>query len=146
MTPSCCAGRASDFEGGPRTMIATSAFFSQWFVQPEKFARDHPDDWRFNIHETHSDVVTSMPPNVTLLASSEFTYCEVMSYHDFVLGLQGHPEFTAEFQTALIEYRLQQGTLSEKQAQQSFDVLKGNPVSAKDYSRVQSLLKTFLKS
>jgi len=138
-------GRASDFEGGPRTLTATSAFFDQWFVKPEWFAKDHPDEWRFNIHETHSDVVTSMPPDVTLIASSEFTYCEGMTYKDFVLGFQGHPEFTAEFQTALIQYRLQQGTLTENQAQESMNDLKRNPVTGKDYTKVQKLLKNFLK-
>lgn len=140
------AGRASDFEGGPRTITATKAFFDQWFVQPDLFARDHPDDWKFNIHETHSDVVTSMPPDVTLVASSKVTYCEGMTYKDFVLGLQGHPEFTAEFQTALIQYRLEQGTLTKEQAQESMDVLRSNPVTKKDYTRVQSMMKTFLKS
>lgn len=139
------AGRASDFEGGPRTLTPTAAFFDQWFVKSDCFAKDHPDDWKFNIHETHSDVVTSMPPDVTLIASSEITYCEGMTHKDFVLGFQGHPEFTAEFQAALIQYRLQQGTLTQKQAQESMDDLKNNPVSRKDYTRVQKLLKIFLK-
>ena len=139
------AGRASDFEGGPRTLTPTAAFFDQWFVKSDWFAKDHPDDWKFNIHETHSDVVTSMPPDVTLIASSEITYCEGMTHKDFALGFQGHPEFTAEFQAALIQYRLQQGTLTQKQAQESMDDLKNNPVSQKDYTRVQKLLKNFLK-
>lgn len=86
-----------------------------------------------------------MAPDETLIASSEFTYCEGMTYKDFVLGFQGHPEFTAEFQTALIQYRLQQGTLTEKQAQESMNNLKRNPVTGKDYTKVQKLLKNFLK-
>lgn len=138
-------GRASSFEGGPRTMKVTPAFFDQWFVKPKWFAKDRSEDWHFNIHETHQDVVTSMPPDVTLIASSDFTYCEGMSYKDHVLGLQGHPEFTAEFQTALIEYRLQQGTLTKEQAEESFTVLKQNPVSRTDYVKVQNMLKYFVK-
>lgn len=139
------AGRASDFEGGPRTLKATPAFFDQWFVKQDVFAKDNPCDWKFNIHETHSDVVTSMPPDVTLIASSDLTYCEGMTYKDFILGLQGHPEFTAAFQTALIEYRLEQGTLTQKQAEESFSVLKSNPVPQQDFAKVQKLLKVFLK-
>ena len=139
------AGRASSFEGGPRTMKVTPAFFDQWFVKPEWFAKDRSEDWRFNIHETHQDVVTSMPPDVTLIASSDFTYCEGMSYKDHVLGLQGHPEFTAEFQTALIEYRLQQGTLTKEQAEESMTVVKENPVSRTDYVKAHKMLKYFVK-
>ena len=126
-------------------MKVTPAFFNQWFVKPEWFAQDRPDDWRFNIHETHQDVVTSMPPDVTLITSSDFTHCEGMVLRNQFLGLQGHPEFTADFQTALIEYRLQHNTLNQEQAQQSMDVLKRNPVSKTDYIRVQKMLKYFVK-
>ena len=139
------AGRASDFEGGPRTMKLTPAFFKQWFVKPDWFAEDRPGDWKFNIHETHQDVVTSMPPDVTLIASSDFTYCEGMVFKDQFLGLQGHPEFTADFQTALIEYRLLHNTLTQEQAHESLKVLKDNPVSFADYIRVQKMLKFFVK-
>lgn len=138
-------GRASNFEGGPRTMNVTPAFFEQWFVKPDWFAKDHPDNWKFNIHETHQDVVTSMPPDVTLIASSGFTYCEIMTHEDSFLGLQGHPEFTAEFQTALIQYRLEHKTLTQEQAQASMDVLKQNPVTRSDYLKVQKMLKYFVK-
>lgn len=140
------AGRASDFEGGPRTMKATPAFFDQWFVKPSWFDKDRPDDWKFNIHETHSDVVTSMPPDVTLIASSGFTYCEAMTHKETFLGLQGHPEFTAEFQLALIEYRLQQHTLTKEQAEASITVLKENPVTKSDFLKTQQMLKFFVKA
>jgi len=142
---SVTAGRASDFEGGPRTMKVTPAFFEQWFVKSDWFDKDCAEDWKFNIHETHQDVVTSMPPDVTLIASSGFTYCEAMTYKNIFLGLQGHPEFTAEFQTALIEYRLQQNTLTKQQAEESMTVLKENPVSHADFQKVQKMLKFFVK-
>jgi len=136
------AGRASSFEGGPRTMKVTPAFFEQWFVKSDWFDKDRSEDWKFSIHETHQDV---MPPDVTLIASSGFTYCEAMTYKNIFLGLQGHPEFTAEFQTALIEYRLQQNTLTKQQAEESMTVLKENPVSHADFQKVQKMLKFFVK-
>lgn len=126
-------------------MKATPAFFEQWFVKPDWFAKDRPDDWKFNIHEIHQDVVTSMPPDVTLIASSDFTYCEGITYKNIFLGLQGHPEFTAEFQTALIEYRLEHNTLTKEQAQESMTVLKENPVTRTDFLKVQKMLKCFVK-
>ena len=125
-------------------MNVTPAFFDQWFVKGS-FAKENSEDWKFNIHETHQDVVTSMPPDVTLIASSEKTHCEGITYKNIFLGFQGHPEFTAEFQTALIKYRLEHDTLTEDQAQESLKALKENPISRSDYLKVQKMLKRFVK-
>lgn len=139
------AGRASLFEGGRRTIKVTPAFFDQWFVKPTWSSRDDPEAWKFNVHETHTDVVTSVPPDATVIASSDMTQCEVMVFKDHFLGLQGHPEFTAEFQGALIDYRLQHGTLTEEQAQESKKTLRDNPVTETDFKKVQKMLKYFVK-
>ena len=139
------AGRAGLFEGGPQTMNVTPAFFDQWFVTPSGLSQDNPEDWKFNIHETHSDIVTSMPPDVTVIASSEKTRCEGIVYKEQFLGLQGHPEFTADFQAALIEYRLQHDTLTQEQAEESRKALQNNPVSKADFVKVQKMLKYFVK-
>ncbi|KAL3161473.1 hypothetical protein ABBQ32_010354 [Trebouxia sp. C0010 RCD-2024] len=138
-------GRASLFEGGPRTINVTPAFFDQWFVKPTWSSRDRPESWKFNVHETHTDIVTSMPPDATVIASSDKAHCEVMVFKDHFLGLQGHPEFTAEFQGALIDYRLQHGTLTDEQAQESNKALHDNPVTETDFLKVQKMLKYFVK-
>lgn len=126
-------------------MNVTPAFFDQWFVKPSGLSQDKPEDWKFNIHETHSDIVTSMPPDVTVIASSEKTRCEAIVYKEQFLGLQGHPEFTADFQAALIEYRFQHDTLTQEQAEESRKALQNNPVSKADFMKVQKMLKYFVK-
>ena len=59
--------------------------------------------------------------------------------------MQGHPEFTAEFQRALLESRCQKGTLTQQQRDDSIASLDNNPLRPEDITQVQALLKRFLK-
>ena len=78
----CCAARATDFEGGARTIMTNRNFSQHWA------AKDLPPDWEFRIHETHSDAVTKLPQQAQLLGSSKITDVEVISQGDWFLGLQ----------------------------------------------------------
>ena len=77
-----CAARATDFEGGARTIMTNRNFSQHWA------AKGLPPDWDFRIHETHSDAVTKMPQQAQLLGSSKVTDVEVISQGDWFLGLQ----------------------------------------------------------
>ena len=67
------AGRATDFEGGSRTVLPTSAFHKHWLSE------GIPASWDFRIHQTHSDAVLQMPPDVQLLGTSNNTHVEVIA-------------------------------------------------------------------
>jgi GMP synthase-like glutamine amidotransferase len=53
----------------------------------------------------HGDQVVSLPPGAKVLARSE--HCEVAMFRvgDTMLGIEGHPEFSAAFNEALIRAR-----------------------------------------
>eukprot|EP00891_Asterochloris_glomerata_P006097 jgi/Astpho2/6097/Aster-04044 len=118
--------RATDFEGGARTIMTNRNFGQHWAT------KDLPPDWEFRIHETHSDAVTRMPQQAQLLGSSKITDVEVISQGDWFLGLQGHPEFTAEFQRALLESRCKKGSLTQQQRDESIASLDNNPLRLED--------------
>lgn len=55
---------------------------------------------------THQDQVLDLPPGATVLTTSE--HCEVSMFDvdDCLLGVQGHPEFTPAYATALLDARV----------------------------------------
>ena len=57
---------------------------------------------------SHQEQVTALPPNATILASSD--YCPIAAYciESHIIGIQGHPEFTREYLAALINSRKEQ--------------------------------------
>jgi GMP synthase-like glutamine amidotransferase len=68
----------------------------EW-MKPEK---DH-----FNLLASHQDQVIALPPNTELLATSDFCINYMMQIDDIFLSIQGHPEFTKDYATALMTLR-----------------------------------------
>jgi GMP synthase-like glutamine amidotransferase len=64
-----------------------------------------PPQSHFRIHHMHADQVQRLPPDSVVLGSS--AHCEVAMFRvgDSMLGIEGHPEFTAAFSEALIRAR-----------------------------------------
>jgi len=58
---------------------------------------------KLNLIAAHQDQVTKPPPGAELLASSDFCEYAGFMYGNAGLSLQGHPEFTADFERELIE-------------------------------------------
>lgn len=50
------------------------------------------------LQESHGDNITAIPPNATLLASSDSCDIEMYSIGNRVLGFQSHPDFNCGFQ------------------------------------------------
>ncbi|MAE21279.1 MAG: hypothetical protein CMK92_02505 [Pseudomonas sp.] len=63
------------------------------------------DTEAFQLIYSHRDQVESLPPGAHCLAGS--TFCPLAAWYlsDKVLSFQGHPEFTAEYFTRLLERR-----------------------------------------
>jgi GMP synthase-like glutamine amidotransferase len=61
--------------------------------------------------EVHQDEVWEIPPGATVLASSEKTRVEVFAVGELALGIQGHPEYTADILHNLIDRLTGQGAI-----------------------------------
>jgi GMP synthase (glutamine-hydrolysing) len=53
----------------------------------------------------HGDQVVKLPPEAKVLARSEHCEVAMFSVGDTMLGIEGHPEFSAAFNEALIRAR-----------------------------------------
>lgn len=64
----------------------------------------------------HQDIVFHCPENVTLLGSSPRCAVQGMYAPRRFVTVQGHPEFTREIETEIIQRRAEAGVFSEEQA------------------------------
>ncbi|KAF5813993.1 putative glutamine amidotransferase [Helianthus annuus] len=71
---------------------------------------------RLSLIECHQDEVRELPPKVEVLASSDKTKVEMFRYGDRIMGVQGHPEYTMDILTHLIDRLLQRGYIEEGNA------------------------------
>jgi GMP synthase-like glutamine amidotransferase len=63
------------------------------------------DGARFRILHCNADQIVDLAPGMRVLASAQTNPVEMVAVGDHILGFQGHPEFTSEFVTALVERR-----------------------------------------
>ncbi|MFQ5419816.1 MAG: GMP synthase, partial [Anaerolineae bacterium] len=57
------------------------------------------------LYFAHQDQVVKLPPGAERLGGDEFCPNTMFTIGDQVLGIQGHPEFTSDFMTAVIASR-----------------------------------------
>ena len=93
------------------------------------------------ILETHSDIVTRLPPGAVLLASSALTPVEVYTVGERVLCLQGHPEMDNAMVAELIEKRSERGLLDAELAAAGMASLRQLP----HREFLEQWLRTFLR-
>lgn len=62
--------------------------------------------------EMHSDIVFDLPKDTELLASNGNCVVQAFYRPNSILAVQGHPEFTAEFEDILIKSRKSAGILT----------------------------------
>ena len=84
-----------------------------WGIGVRQYQTIKGADWMapacelFSIPVCHQDQVVALPPNSELLASSD--HCEnfIVRFTQTSLGVQGHPEFSADYVDTLIRIREQ---------------------------------------
>ncbi|MFQ1826413.1 glutamine amidotransferase-related protein [Aeromonas veronii] len=81
-------------------------------------ARDH-----IRILASHQDQVALLPPGATRLAGNDFCPNFMFLQGDNIVAIQGHPEFSVEYNRALIERR--RGLLPDERYQSSLSSLEG---------------------
>jgi len=103
----------------------------QWMDKNEK---------SFSLLFSHQDQVTSLPQGSELIASNDF--CKISSFQlgDHILCFQGHPEFSEDYLSYLINKR--RDLIGEDIVKQAQDSLK----TKHDGKRVAKWLVNFIKS
>ena len=93
-----------------------------------------------SIPVSHQDQIIDLPSDATVLAASEFTPYAVLEYPQRrAISFQGHPEFSPEYATALIDLR--RGT----RYQQDFaDAAAASLKQPNDAQRVAGWVRNFL--
>ncbi|KAI0841409.1 class I glutamine amidotransferase-like protein [Hypoxylon sp. FL0890] len=68
---------------------------------------------KISIHEMHRDVVFSLPPGVTNLASTDVCEVQAMYVPRRLVTVQGHPEFTGDMVREILEMRRYGGIIGQ---------------------------------
>lgn len=83
-----------------------------WGVGRHEYTVPHKPDWMADAPDTfalavsHQDQVTAVPAGARIIAASDFCECAGVEYiHAPAASFQGHPEFGADFASALHQLR-----------------------------------------
>jgi GMP synthase-like glutamine amidotransferase len=99
------------------------------------------DGARFRILHCNADQIVDLAPGMRVLASAQTNPVEMVAVGDHILGFQGHPEFTTEFVTALVERR--RGNLIPAEvADAGLASMNGPP----DTDRLRDMIVSFVQS
>lgn len=99
------------------------------------------DGARFRILHCNADQIVDLAQGMRVLARAKTNPVEMVAVGDHILGFQGHPEFTTEFVTALIERR--RGTLIPAEvADAGLASMKSPP----DTDRLRDTIVSFVQS
>ncbi|MFQ2044747.1 glutamine amidotransferase-related protein [Aeromonas veronii] len=83
---------------------------------------------QIRILASHQDQVALLPPGATRLAGNDFCPNFMFLQGDHIVAIQGHPEFSVEYNRALIERR--RGLLPDERYQSCLSSLEGEVDSA----------------
>ena len=93
-----------------------------------------------SIPVSHQDQIIDLPPGAKVLAASEFTPYAVLEYPERrAISFQGHPEFSPEYATALIDLRR-----GSRYQQEFADAAVASLQQPNDAQRVAHWIRNFL--
>eukprot|EP00698_Gefionella_okellyi_P023460 TRINITY_DN8027_c0_g1_i1.p1 TRINITY_DN8027_c0_g1~~TRINITY_DN8027_c0_g1_i1.p1 ORF type:complete len:251 (+),score=42.08 TRINITY_DN8027_c0_g1_i1:116-868(+) len=96
---------------------------------------------QYTVLESHGDCVTKLPPTATLLAFSDRTTVQAFVIQNRVLGIQSHPELTADhLSQSIIPSLLKRGRIDQARADAA---LKSLP-TAVDSIPLRRVVRAFL--
>ena len=65
----------------------------------------NPDQEKLNLVVSHHDQVSQLPQKIEVLASSDFCPYYMLQYGNHMMSVQGHPEFSKAYSSALMDKR-----------------------------------------
>jgi GMP synthase-like glutamine amidotransferase len=118
-----------------------------WGIGLHRYDIQRRADWMnsdseptLSIPVSHQDQVVGLPPDAKVLAASEFTPYAVLEYPERrAISFQGHPEFSAEYATALIDLRR-----GSRYRQEFADAAVASLKEPNDAVRVAGWIRNFL--
>lgn len=81
---------------------AVGISFNQIAVQKDWM---NPDQQKLNLVVSHHDQVSQLPQGIEVLASSDFCPYYMLQYGNHMMSVQGHPEFSKAYSSALMDKR-----------------------------------------
>jgi len=90
------------------------------------------------ILEAHQDVVYKLPdlPDTEVMGSSPFTDIEMYHIGDYMMSVQGHPEFTTEYLSGAIKKNQKLLKLSDEEANEKVESLKEKDPNTKEWKLI----------
>lgn len=82
------------------------------------------EDPEFKLVVIHQDQVEVLPPGFDTVAGNDFCPHSVITDHDLMLGIQGHPEFSKEFCAWRADFRRE--LIGEAKYRETMDLLANN--------------------
>lgn len=115
-----------------------------WGVGLHRYDVVRPEPWidadSFAIAASHQDQVVELPPDAEVIGASAFTPLAMLNYLDQpAISMQGHPEFTPDFASALIESRREE-RLTDEEAEVALNSLR----QPNDRDRVGAWMRHFI--
>ncbi len=112
--------------------------FSKGWAVGKKTYQTATDE--FAILSWHQDQIIEKPENATVIAHNDFCQYAGLIYDDWGLSFQGHPEFTTEFFTDLLELR--EDILPPEIAKQAWAI----PLDNLSSKHIATQIKSFLEN
>lgn len=88
------------------------------------------DDPEFRLVVIHQDQVDVLPPGFSTVAGNEFCPHSVITDHDLMLGIQGHPEFSKEYCAYRADFR--RDLIGEAKYRETMEQLANNDTQSGD--------------
>jgi GMP synthase-like glutamine amidotransferase len=114
-----------------------------WGLGVQSYRLTHAPNWVDGVslgyagHAVHQDQVVDLPPDATVLATSDFCEYAMLAYGNpespKAISVQSHPEFTAEFVQDLLDVRLR-GLAPDAVVDAAARTI-GRPVNNADWAR-----------
>ncbi len=98
------------------------------------------DDPEFKLVVIHQDQVVRLPPGFTTIASNDFCPHSVITDHDLMLGIQGHPEFSKAYCAYRADFRRE--LIGEAKHSEAIELLENNETQS---STVLGWVSRFLR-
>ncbi|KAK6156666.1 hypothetical protein DH2020_010914 [Rehmannia glutinosa] len=100
----------SGWDIGVRKVRLSEDFYSYGLLSDDD-GQDEIIPPTLSIIECHQDEVWEVPEGAQILASSDKTGVEMFTFGDYILGIQGHPEYTKDILDNLIDRLLSDNSI-----------------------------------
>ena len=122
--------------------VATTHIVTNNAGDPLSWMNPAPDD--LNLVVSHQEQVTKLPQGAQRIAGSDFCPNGIFLMGPFMLGIQGHPEFTADYSRALMDAR--RNIIAEKTVEEGMNSLGKRVDGSLTFGWILAFIRSGLKA